>query len=609
MPLTLEALNHLKVANDVHAVTPTKLKGTSSPVLEEAASAVVAVCENPVAETKAANSGNGTPLTANVEVKGDVVTGDNSEDYPLFSLPIDYGSRNDDQSASRGKTGGDGASLKRCTFSPRTTSASRQKRVQSPKPLPCSRHPGRRAGTGRAAQRQWWMCGSGFDTVGVGTTGLYETKRRESTPPSGAVAVVNGQTIVAPRSRVLRMREFEKWRDHHRNFLANFRLQDPHERVCMHRRRQKRKQNEAQQEQEAYAAAVGRMRQFGKVTYSDPPRPVNMERQQWLQEQRNALLAGREEVFNNNLQKGSVVRKKSAAQLKVVNSIKQNEKLEMIKAVQQERGRQEMRREALSQTLRRRVQEAKAIRESWREYGEGCRSEERSHRRQYVAMLRNRVRAVSPSSQSPPPFGGTTLSATLSTTQKSPQTRTHSGNSWRNSSHWTPRLLPNCNDETYRRQWLAELQEQRLQSVRASAENIRSGRSNAMRRECYIENCNRAELLRMEKQKLSERKRHLKLEVISARYAMKETEVGEKKMREEAQVQAQERKRREVAAFREAIQQEKQQQHEHEEEEMRRLREKATQMRNAYIRRIQANSPKRCTPMKERRAMEGAEDE
>lgn len=432
-----------------------------------------------------------------------------------------------------------------------------------------------------------WLLGTQPRVVGLGTTGLFENEKKEADVPEGASAMINGQLIVAPPCCIRRLRDLAMWRDRHRDFIAAFRAQDPLERVSTHRRQQRLFEERHRQQEKEYADEVGRIRQRGKWL-NKMSQPADAERQQWLKSRREALQAGREEVVLNNMKKGAEIRENIAKQLVVVKQVKQRRELTARSAARQERDLQGARKEEILSSILERTKVARNDRDTWREFIQEFKNEEDKIRRQYLDQLRCRVLTKSPSDYRDNDGGFTPMI-------RPPSAPT--GDSDKQQFDGTQRSIATArqstNDGVFRRQFLAELQQQRLEGARAAAGVVRGERSKARRDEALRGNCDRAENLRGEKGMLQERKQQLDKERWQAYTLLREEHALEKKQKEEAVQRMLDEKRESAAAIRMASQWKEAEHRLHEQELRQKLRERAAYARSCSSRGQTPSSVKR----------------
>nr|CCC92292.1 conserved hypothetical protein [Trypanosoma congolense IL3000] len=421
-----------------------------------------------------------------------------------------------------------------------------------------------------------WLLGTESRMVGLGTTGLFEGKKQEENLPEGASAIINGQLVVAPPSCIRRLREYAAWRDRHRDFIAEFRAQDPLQRVNSHRRQQRRHEKKLKQQEEEYAAAVSRIRHRGKAV-SKEPQPADAERQQWIKAQREILQAGREGVMIDNLKRGTALRETIAKELGVVKQVKLQKRADAQSAARQERDQQDVRREELQSLVLERSKIVKSDKEAWREYIKEVKIEEMKNRQQYLDQMRYRVMAKN----APTDYVGSSYPTLSSRTPNSAQ-RSNAERLTSDSSQVHPFQRPSLREAEARRQWLAELQQQRLEGARAAAEMIRSERSTSRRDEALRWNCDRAEVIRGERGALQERRQRQIKEQGIAHDVRREEHLLEKKQKDDAIQRMLEEKRENAASLRQAIVEEEARHHMHEEEVLDRMRERAAGVRHTF---------------------------
>ncbi|KEG06749.1 hypothetical protein DQ04_12441000, partial [Trypanosoma grayi] len=356
-------------------------------------------------------------------------------------------------------------------------------------PVPYST--GRRRTNLLVGASNYWHTQEEVRTIGVGTVGLYQDMPHDTNVPDGARACINGNVIVGSSAHIRKLKEYLEWRDRHNALFATMREQDEKERQEKRRRRLLARARRREEEDGEYTAAVARLRRRGWSVLGDTPRQTDSSRHREIKAQRDAFRAECEESTLRRIQAASKLREDIGQQLATYKEEQQRQQELVRDASRTEREHMQAKRQQNVTLLKEKAETLRAERDAEREFQRECAAAEEKYRRHHLATLRERVNAKLQT-----PGLGSTWSSTLSGTGGAQ----YPPGDWRNTFRSPLHTLPNASDDAYRKQWMAQLQEERIAVARADVELIRRTPTPSARDTACRNNCERAEALRGERE-------------------------------------------------------------------------------------------------------------
>ncbi|ESL08365.1 hypothetical protein TRSC58_03932 [Trypanosoma rangeli SC58] len=427
----------------------------------------------------------------------------------------------------------------------------------------------------------YWQAMENDRTIGVGTVGLFQDQQKDETLPEETSARIKGVVVVGPPAYMRKMRDYLNWREKHNPLFSALKAQDGKEWRTARLRQLRAKARRQEEEECKYALAIKQLRQRGWSVLANVPRENTRLRQ--IKAEREAFRAECEENMVHKIREASKQREIILGQLAVSKDERMREASLVRDAARLEREMMITRREVHSAHVREQASNARAEREVEREYFRKCAAMEDTCRRSQLSALRERVFAKT----CPSGFVSTFSSDVRGTGDRYPP------GDWHNTFNSPLRRLPNASDDNYRRQWMAQLQEERMESARAEVEMVRARRLKVsiQRDFAYHGNCERAEALRHEREVLRERKQQLDEEVERFQRVIHQQEAEDRKRREDTINSLRESRRLHASRLRQAIEEEEQLARTAYNEDLRRLQEHA-----AELRRSMSPSPRHAPP-------------
>ncbi|RNF27492.1 uncharacterized protein Tco025E_00294 [Trypanosoma conorhini] len=442
-----------------------------------------------------------------------------------------------------------------------------RREISTAVPYP-SRHQRPNMLTGAAS---YWQAAERDRTIGVGTVGLFENRQDDKPPPDGASARINGTLVVGPLGYVRKMNDYINWREKHSHLFSALRVQDPKERVLARQRQLHAKARQQEEAEGEYASAVKRLRQRGWSVLGSAPRRVDNARLKRIRSEREAFRIECEESTLRKLREASKQREIISEQLAMSKEERLRQENLVRDASRLEREMQSTRREEHSAHIKEQASKTRAEREAKRECFREYAAMEDSYRQNQLSALRERVLAKAYTNGFASTFSSDVRGAGIE----------YPPGDWRSTFQSPLRRLPNASDDDFRRQWMAELQQERRALARAEVEMERAKRLqvSARREFAYRGNCERAGVIRRERETLRERKQQLDEEVERLHKALRQQEAEGQKRREDAIHSLRELRRLHASRLRQAIEEEELLAQTAEGADLQRLRERAAQMR------------------------------
>lgn len=402
------------------------------------------------------------------------------------------------------------------------------------------------------------------EVIGLGTVGLFQNGKKEEIP-KGASACINGEIIVGPPKHVRKVRDYLEWREKHKDLFSTLKQEDARQRISARLQRLRLQAKQREEGAHVYAMAVRRMRRRGWSIADKTPRKVDHTRFEEIKAKREAFRAFYEEAALKKVRESS--RQKNIISQQLAKHREESQRLkELLRdAARLERERHEAMREKRLEDVRQAAEVVHAQREACKEEINECLALDEKYRREHQAFLRERVLTKA----SPKNF-----SSTWSYTANYPP------GDWRRTFVSPLPVMSNAADSAYRKQWMAQLQEQRLAMGRAEVELIKQGRSSERRDAAYRGNVERAEALRKESEALRERKERLGADMLRAFKALHDQESEERRRRGDVFSAILQKKRELAAQQRRALEEEEELARTQEEKNLKKLRERAALLRS-----------------------------
>lgn len=401
--------------------------------------------------------------------------------------------------------------------------------------------------------------------IGLGTVGLFQTDNDDKSVPKGVSAFINGTMVVGSLNHVRKVRNYLEWREKHKELFLDMKRKSPRQLIKARLQRFKKQAQQREEKAHVYAAAVRRMRRRGWSIAEKSPRNVDHTHFAQIKAKRDAVCAAREEAALRKISESS--KQKNIILQQLATNKKESQRLTNLlrEAARSERERQDAMREKRLEDIRHIAELAHAERVACRERINESRALEEKNRQQYRTFLRERVLAKSPRD---------CFSFTWSYTTKYPP------GDWRRTFVSPLRTIRNGSDEKHRKQWIAELQEERLAMGRSQVEFVKQGRTSERREASQRNNIERAEALRKESEALRERKQRLEEDMMRFSKALHEHESEERKRRCDVFNAILQKKRELAAQQRRAIEEEELMARTLVEKNIQKLREQAALVRN-----------------------------